>query len=296
VAKKVVLVIVAGSAVPFNESFSDAALYAMYGGEQAGNGLADVLFGDVSPSGRLPFTVYADLKQVKPMSDYDMTSSPGRTHLYYTEADVAQYGPPQFWFGYGLSYSTFKFSQLTLKLVSGGGGKKCQATATVTVTNTGTTAAREVVQLYLNRPVPLTAGLPMAKWALKGYERSAILAPAASATLNFVLTYVFVARLLEAMPAHGVMEERVRTSSIPIIVAGGGYQWYVLADCPPSSPPLSMMVPHRYHDLSTVQADASRVLTGGVYTVQIGGGHPRDARVHAAPIVSTVKICSSCAC
>ena len=110
---KVVLVIVCGSAVPFNASNADAAMYALYGGQEAGNGLADVIFGQVSPSGRLPFTVFRSLQQMKPMGDYDLTTQPGRTHLYY---DAAVYGAPQFWFGYGLSYSTFQYSRLTLRL------------------------------------------------------------------------------------------------------------------------------------------------------------------------------------
>lgn len=236
VAKKVVLIIVSGSAVTFNESDADATLYAMYGGEEAGNGLADVLFGGVSPSGRLPFTVFQDLAQIKPMSVYDMTTSPGRTHLYYSDGDVAKYGAPQFWFGYGLTYSSFSFSQLTVALAPSPRGSECTVAAAVTVTNHGTTAAREVAQLYLGRPTPAAAGLPFAKWALKGYQRTSILAPGTSTTLHFELNF---------------------------------------------------------HDLSTVQADAVRVVTAGAYSVQIGGGHPRDSRVPSTPVVGTVNIAAS---
>ena len=230
VAKKLVLVIVSGSAVPFNESSADAAVYAIYGGAEAGNGLADVLFGSVAPSGRLPFTVFKSLDQIKPMSNYDLTTSPGRTHLYYTETDVAAHGAPQFWFGFGLSYSTFSFANLHLELGPAGGA--CSMTASVTVTNTGSTAAREVAQLYLNRPAP-SSGVPLAKWALKGFQRSESLAPGASATLNFVLTF---------------------------------------------------------HDLSTVNSDGSRQLSAGTYNVQLGGGHPRDARVTAKPALASISI------
>ena len=177
-AKRVVLVIVSGSAVPFNASLADAALYAMYGGAQAGNALADVLFGDVSPSGRLPFTVFKNLDQVRPMGDYDMTSQPGRTHLYY--AAEKSLGAPQYWFGYGLSYSTFRYS----KLVLAHGPAWC--TVNVTVTNAGEASAREVVQVYLGRPaLPNT---PVADWALRGFKRTALLAPGESRVVQFLLT------------------------------------------------------------------------------------------------------------
>jgi hypothetical protein len=136
---------------------ADAAVYALYGGAQAGNGLADVLFGGVSPTARLPFTVFETLDQIKPMSNYDMTASPGRTHLYYTEADVTAYGAPQFWFGFGLSYTSFSYGSVQLGLVP---GPQCSVTAAVTVSNSGKRAAHEVAQLYLSRPLPVP-GVPM---------------------------------------------------------------------------------------------------------------------------------------
>lgn len=234
VAKKLVLVVVSGSAVPFNESLADAALYAMYGGEAAGAGLADVLFGDVSPSGRLPFTVFESLEQIRPMGDYDLTTQPGRTHLFYDDESVATYGAPQFWFGFGLSYSRFAYSQATLLVETGARGD-CVMTANVTVSNEGSTVAREVAQLYLKRP-PLS-GVPMAQWALRGYQRTAPLAPGASTTLHFQL----------------------------------GFQ-----------------------DLSTVQSDGSRTLTPGAYTIEVGGGHPRDTRAPATPAVAVVDVAAAC--
>ena len=179
VAKKVVLVIVSGSAVPFNESAADAAVYAMYGGEEAGNGLADVLFGQVAPSGRLPFTIFTKLEQMRSMEDYDLTSQPGRTHLYYDDSSVGKLGSPQWWFGFGMSYSSFRYSNLSLSTAS------CRMMVAVTVTNVGKVAAREVAQLYLGRPKPATS-VPVAAWALKGYQRTDVLAAAgASVTLHF---------------------------------------------------------------------------------------------------------------
>jgi beta-glucosidase len=217
VAKKVVLVIVSGSAVPFDEDSADAAVYAMYGGQEAGNGLADVLFGDVVPSGRLPFTVFRSLDQMRPMGDYDMTTTPGRTHLFYNDASVDVHGAPQFWFGYGLSYSTFSYSGLALtsdasNLTSSSSG--CAVTATVTVHNTGTIAAREVVQLYLNRPKP-PSGVPLAMWSLKGYQRTELLTAGASATLHFELN----SHDLSTVQADG---SRSVTPGSYVVKVGGG--------------------------------------------------------------------------
>ena len=239
VAKKVVLVIVSGSAVPFDESLADAAVYAIYGGEAAGAALADVLFGDVSPSGRLPFTVFANLSQMKPMEDYELTTQPGRTHLYYDDSSVQKLGAPQFWFGYGLSYSTFTFSDLTLKLEKPS-PSSCALMASVSVRNTGKTPAREVAQLYLSRPKSsnATAAAMMAPWPLRGFGRTDILPPGATATLHFALSF---------------------------------------------------------NDLSTVDEEGERAVTAGAYTVQVGGGNPRDAREGVAKAVSaTVTLPSGC--
>ena len=136
-AKKVVLVIVAGSGVPFDEALADAAVLAPYGGAQAGAGLADVLYGVVAPTGRLPFTVFDNLSQVKPMGDYDLTTQPGRTYLYY---DPTSFGQPQFWFGFGLGYSAFSYTNLLLSAPNA-----TAILASVMVTNVGNVSSREVI-------------------------------------------------------------------------------------------------------------------------------------------------------
>ena len=125
------------------------------------------------------------------MEDYDLTTQPGRAHLYFN-ASMAEFGAPQYWFGYGLSYTRFEYSTLTLKLqndtaaVASTAEGNCAMTASVRVKNVGRIGAREVVQLYLNRPAAPT-GTPAAPWPLRGFERTAVLAPGASAMVSFVL-------------------------------------------------------------------------------------------------------------
>ena len=132
--KKVVLVNFSGSAIglePETET-CDAILQAWYPGEEGGSALADVLFGDVAPSGRLPVTFYRNVAQLPDFEDYSMK---GRTYRYFQ-------GSPLFAFGFGLSYTTFHY-----------GKAKIQGNSIVIpVTNTGERDATEVVQLYVRRP------------------------------------------------------------------------------------------------------------------------------------------------
>ena len=129
--KKVVLVNFSGSAmglVPETES-CDAILQAWYPGEEGGTALADILLGDVSPSGKLPVTFYRNVEQLPDYEDYAMK---GRTYRYFD-------GDPLFSFGYGLSYTTFEYGTASIR------GKKL----VVPVTNTGLREGTEVVQLYV---------------------------------------------------------------------------------------------------------------------------------------------------
>ncbi len=124
-----------------------AIVEAWYGGQAAGSAIAEVLFGDVSPAGRLPVTVYRSVDQLPPFSDYDMA---GRTYRYFR-------GDPLFPFGHGLSYTTFRYRNL-------GSPSGCTPArpvrVSVEVENTGAMAADEVVQAYLTDtdasvPVPV---------------------------------------------------------------------------------------------------------------------------------------------
>lgn len=137
---RVIAVLINGSSVTAGwlKDSVPAIVEAWYPGEEGGNAVADVLFGDYSPSGRLPLTFYASLDQLPAFSDYDIRK--GRTYMYLDKA-------PLWTFGYGLSYTTFEYSDLK---VSGkakpGGSVKISAK----VKNTGKRQGQEVAQLYIH--------------------------------------------------------------------------------------------------------------------------------------------------
>lgn len=140
--KPIVAVITAGSAVNVAaiEPYVDAILYAWYPGEQGGAALADVLFGKVSPSGRLPMTFYKSLSDLPPYNSYDMR---GRTYRYF-QGDV------QYPFGYGLTYSTFDYK--SLEPIRARYKVSDTIRIALEVTNSGGIDSDEVVQVYLGYP------------------------------------------------------------------------------------------------------------------------------------------------
>jgi len=126
--------------VPWIAKNVPGILQDWWGGEEAGHALADVLFGDVNPAGRLPHTVYASEAQVPPVSEYDITK--GFTYMYVNV-------DPLFPFGHGLSYTTFKYGKLKLsadKIKADG-----EVSLSVDVKNTGKLAGDEVAQLYVHQ-------------------------------------------------------------------------------------------------------------------------------------------------
>ncbi|RNL56556.1 glycoside hydrolase family 3 protein [Pedobacter jejuensis] len=112
-----------------------------FGGEQAGNAIASVLFGKYNPSGKLPLTYYESLDKVPAMNRYEINE--GRTYMYYP-------GKPLYEFGYGLSYTTFKYENLQVKRTIENGKK--QISVEVEIVNTGNIDGEEVVQLYTSYP------------------------------------------------------------------------------------------------------------------------------------------------
>jgi beta-glucosidase len=140
--KPVVFVLCTGSALALTEINEDvdAIVNAWYGGQTAGTAVADVLFGDYNPSGKLPVTFYKSTEQLPDFEDYSMK---GRTYRYMTEA-------PLYPFGYGLSYTTFEFGNAQLS--SSEIGKDETVKITIPVENKGKIDGDEVVQLYIKNP------------------------------------------------------------------------------------------------------------------------------------------------
>ena len=137
--KPVVFVNCSGSAIAFGsvEGQYDALLQTWYPGQGGAKALADVLFGDYTPSGKLPVTFYRSNNDLPDFLDYSMKN---RTYRYFT-------GEPQYAFGYGLSYTTFKYGKAKLSRTSMKADGK--VTLTVPVTNTGRREGSETVQVYV---------------------------------------------------------------------------------------------------------------------------------------------------
>jgi beta-glucosidase len=172
--KPVVLVLLNGSAVAVNWAAEHvpAILEAWYPGQAAGTALANVLFGDYNPAGRLPVTFYKSLDQLPPFSDYDMKD---RTYRYFE-------GEPLFPFGHGLSYTTFAYSNLELPSKVRAGEE--DIVVSVDVENTGPVAGEEVVQLYVT---DMEASVPVPIRSLQGFQR-VFLGPGEQRTVSFTLT------------------------------------------------------------------------------------------------------------
>ncbi len=136
---KLVVVVASGTPLILTElrEVADAIIYAWYPGQAGGYALADVLFGNVSPSGRAPMTFVKSLDQLPDFVNYEMT---GRTYKYMTEE-------PLYPFGYGLSYAKFAYSNLQAPKSVKAGEK---ATISVEVQNTSSIDADEIVQLYVS--------------------------------------------------------------------------------------------------------------------------------------------------
>ena len=173
--KKVVFVNFSGSAMalaPETES-CDAILQAWYPGEDGGRAVADVLYGDYNPSGKLPVTFYKSTSQLPDFKDYSMK---GRTYRYMTE-------DPLFPFGYGLSYTTFNVGQATASKTELDATKADdKIVLSIPVNNTGKRDGVEVVQVYVKR----TADTEGPRKSLRGYARVNVKA-GASATAEIVL-------------------------------------------------------------------------------------------------------------
>ncbi|MDI3320725.1 glycoside hydrolase family 3 C-terminal domain-containing protein [Pinibacter soli] len=172
--KPIIAVITGGSPMNLSEihELADAVLLAWYPGEEGGNAVADIIFGKVSPSGKLPVTFPKSLQQLPSYEDYGMK---GRTYRYMTEE-------PMYPFGYGLTYSKFDYG--TLKTSTQNVKRGQSMTVETTVANKGSKASDEVVQLYISHP---GAGENEPLYSLKGFQRIN-LAAGATKVVKFTVT------------------------------------------------------------------------------------------------------------
>ena len=172
--RPLILVNMSGSVMSFEweSRNADAILQAWYGGQAAGDAITDVLFGDYNPAGRMPLTSYMNDEDLPDFEDYSMAS---RTYRYFK-------GDVRYPFGYGLSYTTFKYDPLkNVSTIKTGENVK----VTTTVTNTGSRDGDEVVQLYVSHPQNGNTRVPLR--ALKGFKRIH-LAKGESKTITFTLS------------------------------------------------------------------------------------------------------------
>ncbi|MDZ7717877.1 MAG: glycoside hydrolase family 3 C-terminal domain-containing protein [Balneolaceae bacterium] len=173
--KPVVLVLMSGSAIAINWADENipSILQAWYGGQAGGTAIADVLFGDYNPAGRLPVTFYKSINDLPEFTDYDME---GHTYKYFR-------GDVLYPFGFGLSYTNFEYSNLQLGSAQYSAQNGGEILVSADITNTGEMDGDEVVQLYLHYP---EGSDPRLVKELKGYNRVHI--PAGDTqTVEFVL-------------------------------------------------------------------------------------------------------------
>lgn len=156
-----------------------ALLWSSFTGQRTGDGLASVLFGGYNPSGHLPFTWYQSAAQLPPITDYAIRpggGQPGRTYMYFR-------GPVSYPFGYGLSYTSFRDSNLRIdhrRLTADGSFR-----VSVDVTNTGRTTGSDLVQLYITSPgTPADQSRPSRR--LEGF-RQVTLAPGQARTVTLTV-------------------------------------------------------------------------------------------------------------
>lgn len=208
--RPLVLVNMSGSVMNFEweSRNADAILQAWYGGQAAGNAIADILLGEYNPAGRMPLTTYQKDSDLPPFEDYSMTN---RTYRYFR-------GDVRYPFGYGLSYTTFSYTPLQCdSLIQTGTDVQVRTT----VTNTGKRDGDEVVQLYIAHPQNGQQFIPQC--ALKGFHR-VFLRAGESKEVTFTLTP-------EELALTDMQGNVIQKSGDLKIFVGGGQPKYADGSC-----------------------------------------------------------------
>ena len=197
-SKPIILVLNSGSALNLSEvePYVDAIIYAWYLGEQGGNAIAEIIFGDSNPSGKLPFTIPRSTDQLPDYKDYSMKN---RTYRYI------QY-IPMYPFGFGLSYSQIKFSDLNFSDDIFKIGNSM--TVSLQVENISDKYTEEVIQMYITQP---DSNYINPKFSLKQFKRI-FLGPREKKNITFLLT----SQMLESFDANGNSKLQTGTYKITI--------------------------------------------------------------------------------
>ena len=172
--KPIILVAFGGSAIEFEdiEPLVDAILYVWYPGEQGGNAIADIIFGDINPSGRIPITFPKSLSQLPDYSDYSMNN---RTYKFIDY-------DPMYPFGFGLSYSKFSYSKTILNKSKIKIGQSIEAS--INIENVSNIPGEEVVQLYIT---DLESSFRVPKSKLIGFKKIS-LNPGENKNIKFIIS------------------------------------------------------------------------------------------------------------
>jgi beta-glucosidase len=182
--KPVVVVIFSGRPLTlvWEDANFDAIIEAWHGGTQAGNALADILFGNENPSGKLTATFPRNVGQIPLYYNHKNTGRPASPDNKFSSKYIDSPNEPLYPFGYGLSYSTFEYGDISLSKSTLKGNESL--TATIPVKNTGKFEGQEVVQLYISDPV---ASVSRAVKELKGFQKVAI-APGETVNVKFTVS------------------------------------------------------------------------------------------------------------
>jgi len=200
--KPIVLVLLNGSALSINWENDNipAIIEGWYPGQEGGTAIADVIFGDYNPAGRLPLTFYKDINDIPAFDDYSMQ---GKTYRYFK-------GDPLYDFGYGLSYTSFEYSNLKVPSeIKAGTDVRIE----VAIKNTGKIAGEEVPQVYVNNP-NADADNPIS--TLAGFDRI-LLEPGQEKIVSFTIKKE---QLSLVIPVDGVLKQVVPAGKITIAVGG----------------------------------------------------------------------------
>lgn len=204
-------ILVLTSSYPYGVGWADenlpAVLWSAHGGQESGKALADVLFGDADPTGRLPQTWYRSAADLPDLFDYDIISTDA-TYLYYR-------GTPLYPFGHGLSYTTFGYEHLRLSADEVGPDGRLDVS--VEVVNTGRRTGEEVIQLYTHQlrsrvKQPLRSLRGFARVRLAPGERTTVTLPLHAADLAF--WDVTTGRMVVEAARHRVLIGRSATDVV----------------------------------------------------------------------------------